>query len=288
MIVLRIQITLQMKRIVLILFTFLGPMSAVCAQCPHNPTITPANLVLCPASSDTLWTQVYDAYQWFRDGQLLLGDTLRYRVVGPVDAGSQFTVRARLNGCDELSPPVLVDGWLFLMPVVQTIGLRDTLCLGRDTLILILRPPYTTSIQWTLNGQPIPGANDDTLLVTSTGDYCVSGAPEICPNFLQTLLGILSYTFIQCGQGTGIAAEGHADDIKVYPNPCRDVLRVDLGHYFERSGLWRILDSGGRSVGGGLMSPGDEGIDVRHLSPGTYMLEVNLPDCVLRRRWVKI
>jgi len=257
------------------------------AQCPHNPTITPTNIMLCPGASDTLWTQVYDAYQWFRDGQILPGDTLRYRVVSTVDAGSQFSVRARLNGCDELAPPVLVDGWLFLLPVVQTVGLRDTLCLGRDTLTLILRPPYTTSIQWTLNGQPIPGANDDTFLVTNTGDYCVSGAPEICPGFVQTLGVILSYTFIQCGQGTGMAHDGILDDITLYPNPCRDMLYIDLGKTYDRAVPWRIFDGAGRNVSRGHIDLG-EGIDIRHLSPGSYFVELNIPNRVSRHRFVKL
>lgn len=275
-----------MKNALLICIAFIGCVQALRAQCPHNPTITPTNLILCPGANDTLRTQAYDAYQWFRDGQILPGDTLQYRVVGSGDAGSQFSVRARLNGCDELSPSVLVDGWLFLLPVVQTIGLRDTLCLGRDTLTLILRPPYTMSIQWTLNGQPIPGANNDTLLVTNTGDYCVSGAPEICPGFVQTLGVILSYSFIQCGQGAGIETDRYNDGIRVYPNPSRERLNVDLGQAYDRAVPWRMFDGGGRIVGGGLLDPG-EGIDVRHLSNGIYGLEVDLPNRVQRRRWVK-
>ena len=275
-----------MKRIAAFLIATIGISPMLRAQCPHNPTVTPTNLVLCPGASDTLRTQVYDAYQWYRDGQLLAGDTLQYRAVSAADAGSQFTVRARLNGCDELSPPVLVDRWLFLLPVVQTVGLRDTLCLGRDTLILILMQPYTTSIQWTRNGQPIPGANDDTLLVTSSGDYCVSGAPEICPNFLQTLGVIMSYTFIQCGQGTNVDPVMDADKLLVFPNPCREMLWVDFSQTSNQLLPWRIWSTGGRLVGGGQVHPG-EGIDVRYLSPGIYMLEVNLLNRVYRRRWVK-
>jgi hypothetical protein len=212
---------------------------------------------------------------------------MRYRVVSTVDAGSQFSVRARLNGCDEHSPTVLVDGWLFLLPVVQTVGLRYPLCLGRDTLTLIFRPPYTTSIQWTLNGQPIPGANDDTLLVTNTGDYCVSGAPEICPGFVQTLGVTLSYTFIQCGQGTGIEEYGHVDDIKLYPNPTRDMLNIDLRQASEWPLPWRIFDGAGRIMNSGHIDLG-EGIDLRNLSNGTYFLELNLPYRVSRHRFVKL
>jgi hypothetical protein len=181
------------------------------AQCAHNPTITPNNLIFCPNSgSDTLWTQPYQAYQWFKDGVLQPGDTLRYRRVTSADAGSMFSVDATLNGCTERSPQVMVDGWVFLLPTVVTVGLQNPLCRG-DTLLLILMAPYKVNIQWTNGGLPIPGANDDTLIVTTDGDYSVSGAPEICPAFVQNLGVVLSYTFLPCG-GTPIAPEPGLSD----------------------------------------------------------------------------
>lgn len=84
------------------------------AQCTHNPTVTPNNLIFCPSGGfDTLWTQNYQGYQWFKDGVLQVGDTLRYRRVTHLDAGSMFSVDATLNGCTERSPQVMVDGWVF-------------------------------------------------------------------------------------------------------------------------------------------------------------------------------
>ncbi|MCE2840841.1 MAG: hypothetical protein LW729_05645 [Bacteroidetes bacterium] len=103
------------------------------AQCPHNPTVTPNNLIFCPnAGSDTLWTQSYQAYQWYKDGVLQPGDTFQYRRVTHLDAGSIFSVDATLNGCTERSPQVPVDGWVFLLPVVATDGLQFPLCVGRN------------------------------------------------------------------------------------------------------------------------------------------------------------
>lgn len=279
-----------MKRIAAFLIATIGISPMLRAQCPHNPTVTPTNVILCPGATDTLRTQVYDAYQWYRDGQLLAGDTLQYRAVSTADAGSQFTVRARLNGCDELSPPVLVDGWMFLLPVVQTVGLRDTLCLGRDTLILVLMQPYTTSIQWTRNGQPIPGANDDTLLVTTTGDYCVSGAPEICPNFLQTLGVIMSYTFVNCGSGVGIGND--EDNIQqtlvLYPNPARDVVHLEIKSTIDEPLTWRIKDLAGRTIENGLVTSQNLKINIEHISPGHYVMEFRGSNQFFIKRWVKV
>jgi len=167
------------------------------AQCAHDPTITPSNLILCPNESDTLWTQAYDSYQWYRGGNPIPGATNQYLVVSYAnDAGYNFTVEATLNSCTEMSPQVLVDGWAFLGPVVMTAGDPGTVdgngvqhnCPG-DTVILVFMQPYDINIQWYDNGSPIAGANDDTLIVTQGGDFTVCGSPSICPNY-NACLGV--------------------------------------------------------------------------------------------------
>lgn len=164
------------------------------AQCPFDPFVTPSNLILCPNTTDTLWTQVYDSYQWYKDGNIIPGATNQYYVVDHfLDGGSYFAVEATDSSCAEMSPQVLVDGWAFLLPFVIQEGDQGWfdgqylhLCNG-DTLILIMGLPYDVNIQWYDGLAPIPGATDDTLLVTTSGSYTVEGAPSICPNFLQQL-----------------------------------------------------------------------------------------------------
>lgn len=176
---------------------------AATAQCAFDPTIAPTGLILCPNESDTLWTQPYDSYQWYRGNTPIPGATNQYLVVDYMnDAGYNFRVEATFNSCTEVSPPVLVDGWAFLPPTVMHAGDPGIIdqwgmhynCPG-DTVLLILLQPYTQSIQWTDNGVPIPGATDDTLVVTQPGHYCVSGAPAICPAFQQQLGVTISLYF---------------------------------------------------------------------------------------------
>lgn len=166
------------------------------AQCPFDPTIQPDPVILCPGAAEVLTTQVYDSYQWYKDGQPIPGAIQQTHAVNSAnDAGSSFTVECTLNGCTEMSPPVLVDGWVFLLPFVMHEGDIEygmgpngelLFCEG-DALLLTLMPPYDTNIQWTNGGVPIPGANSPTLTVTENGVYTVSGAPSICPNFIQQL-----------------------------------------------------------------------------------------------------
>lgn len=163
--------------------------------CPHDPTISPDNLVLCPNSSDTLFTQIGDAYQWYKDGNLIQGATDSFLIVNSfMDSGSSFSVATTLNSCTELSPSVLVDGWLFLPMTVITYGLDNPpLCEG-DTLILEVNQPYTENITWFLNGNVIAGQTNDSLVVTQSGTYSVTGFTSLCPNYSDVSLP-LEYNF---------------------------------------------------------------------------------------------
>ncbi len=163
--------------------------------CPHDPTISPDNLVLCPNSSDTLFTQIGDAYQWYKDGNLIQGASDRFLVVNSfMDSGSSFSVATTLNSCTEVSPSVLVDGWLFLPMTVITYGLDNPpLCEG-DTLILQVNQPYTENITWFLNGNAIAGQTNDSLIVTQSGTYSVTGFTSLCPTYSDVSLP-LEYNF---------------------------------------------------------------------------------------------
>ena len=44
------------------------PFFEVQAQCPFDPTVLPPDLILCPNEQAVLATQVYDSYQWYKDG----------------------------------------------------------------------------------------------------------------------------------------------------------------------------------------------------------------------------
>ena len=175
------------------------PSTWMSAQCPFNPTVL-GDTLLCANESSVLNTQSYDTYQWnFR----YFGSTTTEPIPGAngpslaVDTNlflAYVSLDATLNGCTERSPEVFIDLYAFLPVTVQSSGEfyfvpnsdNFGLCAG-DTIIMALGLPYTTNIQWSRNDVPIPGATNDTLLVTTPGAYRVTAAPAECPNLITAL-----------------------------------------------------------------------------------------------------
>jgi hypothetical protein len=193
-----------MIRLTALLFLFLLiEWSSTLAQCTFTPTVIPSQPILCPNVSDTLWTQEYEAYQWYKNNNAIAGATNQYHVVAQNDILKQFKVAATMEGCTENSASVLVDGWVFLLPYVIQSGDLGTfdpntqsfiLCPG-DTMILEMGQPYIDNVQWFDNGNPISGANNSIYYVTSSGSYTACGAPTVCPDYLDCMLIPIEVTF---------------------------------------------------------------------------------------------
>jgi hypothetical protein len=188
------QKTHAMKNVFTILTGMVLALPAI-SQCPFDPTITQSSVIMCPYTSDTLWTQPADSYQWYRNNNAIAGATNRYFVVScPGNCSDSISVEATLDSCTEMSPKVYIDVWGFLLPyVIQggDPGMMDNYAVhhncAEDTVILVMGLPYDTNIQWFDANGPIPGANNDTLIVTSTITYTVEGSPSICPNLVEPL-----------------------------------------------------------------------------------------------------
>src|SRR5258706_14061592 len=88
------------------------------AQCSFTATITPSSPILCPEGTDTLSTQVYDSYQWYKNGHAIAGATNRTYIVGQDDILYAFKVAATKDGCTDTSKRVIVDGYVFNPPII--------------------------------------------------------------------------------------------------------------------------------------------------------------------------
>ena len=161
--------------------------NSIIIDCPQEPTVLPADLVLCPEQSDTLFTQAADSYQWYRQGLLIPGATDSFLVVSNIAAtGSAFTVQSSFNSCAEFSDAVMVNVLAFSsISMTQSQDPQPPLCEG-ESVILNVGDPFSTNVSWTRNGIIIPGAPEDSLVVINSGIYAVTGHPEECPEYSQT------------------------------------------------------------------------------------------------------
>ncbi|MDX1479952.1 MAG: T9SS type A sorting domain-containing protein [Saprospiraceae bacterium] len=267
-------------------FVILVSMICLChlstGQCDFNPTIE-GETILCPNDTTTLSTQVYDHYQWYKRGfndtvsTPVFGDTSQTIVINSQDdALFYFSVAGTIDTCTELSPEVLIDVWAFLPVVVTSTGDftignygQAMVCIG-DTMYFTLNLPYNTNITWFKNGTAIPDETSPVLPVTSPGLYTVSGAPDICPEYVQSLGLLLEVVFIDCTTSTNDLSDG---DITIYPNPARDILFVQA----ERDDITHVTfyNSLGQMTGSKSLRSGQEGIDISEFERGIYVLEVH-------------
>lgn len=178
-------------------------MNFLSAQCELNIQLEASSTLLCPGDSVTLSVQdTFDSFQWYREGEILEGDTFPVLRMSQYDAGgATFFVMITHEGCTELSEPLFIDGYAFL-PIYVVISGRygfdpieeefvlcdDTQFGGPDTLILTAGLPYDTLFQWYRNGVIMENETGPELVVTEAGVYELSAAPSICPNFVQFTL----------------------------------------------------------------------------------------------------
>jgi PKD repeat protein len=207
--------------------------------CAHTPSIIPLQGQLCPGTTDTLWTQQYDAYQWYDEYyDPLPGATDQYL---PLSSGGRFYVAATLNGCTEYSIPETVlsasifSPW-FISPSGDWVG-TDTACIG-DTVLLEVKfnkPPLAPDslIDWTFNGQPISGYHNDTLLITQPGKYEATVRHSLCPNLYKT--NEITISFISC---PNVVAEVISPSFILAPNPVKETLNVSSAAF--ESGVFTI------------------------------------------------
>jgi hypothetical protein len=147
---------------------------------PATPTISAGGATtFCMGGSVTLTSSASSGNQWAFNGTPLIGAVNQtYTVVG-AGAGS-YTVVATANGCpSNVSSATVVT--INANPATPTIsaGGATTFCTGGS---VTLTSSASSGNQWLLNGSPIGGATNQTLVVTTGGNYTVMSTVNGCPS----------------------------------------------------------------------------------------------------------
>lgn len=148
----------------------------------------------CVGNSLTLSIEdVYDSYQWYSVlyagiDDYELGDAIpgatSDSVTVVVDV-QWVTAEVSLNGCIGYTDPILLDGYAFLDPAVESYN-NNQICEGDSALVNLGFPGTWIEFYWTLDGEIIEDSNNDSLWVTEPGMYVIFASPEVCPDAVYT------------------------------------------------------------------------------------------------------
>lgn len=167
--------------------SYFVPVAINCADLPL-PIIS-GDVILCPNQTSVLSVpDTYNSYQWYKRPYFPSGSTPQaiagatsasYTVTANDDLLYYFSVEVTQDTCVLMASEVLIDQIIGLPPFAQSAGSftidanGNTILCNTDTLLLIM---YSmANPQWYNNGSPIPGATDDTLKVTTAGNYTALG-----------------------------------------------------------------------------------------------------------------
>ncbi|MFT3911080.1 MAG: T9SS type A sorting domain-containing protein [Ferruginibacter sp.] len=136
---------------------------------PATPTITPAGPVTQCGGTVTLTASSPGAWQWNLEGSPIGGANNQTLVVSA--SGNYSVTVTNEFGCSATSAVTSVT--INPLPATPTIsaGGPITFCEGGS---VTLTSSSATNNQWNLNGAPIGGATNSTLVVTASGDYTVT------------------------------------------------------------------------------------------------------------------
>lgn len=195
-----------------------------------------------------------DAYQWYLNGELLVG------AVGPsivVDQSGIYSVLA-INGgnCTNTSNEIDV---LYCDPAIDPIvGLSEA------DVLTVGNYPEGLTVSWWLNGQEIVGETGQTLQINSAGNYTAVVADSFGCTYTSEVftstLGIDELTML---------------DWRVYPNPAKDFVTIEV---FNTQQVTRVelMDLSGRIIVKQAWITGESTalLNVSDLPAGYFLLNV--------------
>lgn len=249
----------------------------------QQPEIT-GDLMLCPNGEGTAYIvndMAYDSYQWYYKYWFLPDD---FQAIDGAD-GPSFTydwytydqallkVVATLGDQTYESNTIQIDSWAFAGLTVATENTPNVtfnpelwvyeLCEGTSFGAQI-NAPYTSNVQWFLNGEPIEGANEPSFSISEAGSYSVSGSPEQCPDFVLESAPMDVVIVTDCELGVEAPA---LDQLRLYPNPVAD--RLYLSEEVDGITLYAITGQKLREVATAMHD-----VRVSDLAPGMYLARV--------------
>ncbi|MBS1544979.1 MAG: T9SS type A sorting domain-containing protein [Bacteroidetes bacterium] len=189
-----------------------------------------------------------------------------------VSAGTS-TIRASQDGNAYYSAATIVDRNFCIDPARPVITVTNP-----SSATPVLNSSASEGNQWYLNGTKLVGGTLQVLTATQSGVYAVSSTIETCTSQLS-----LPYNLTITGDLPLTIVSG-----KIFPNPVKDKLYVDLREMDEAPSRLRILDLTGRTVIEQSVKGGQSiELNVSGHAPGMYLLMVEQDQKLLREKYLK-
>jgi hypothetical protein len=189
-------------------------------------------------------------YQWYYEGNAIPGANTTTLV--PMWSGMYQVAAFNSGGCSSLSAPVLGVVCSNYQP-----GLITT-----PTEIILNNPLPNGINQWFLNGNPIPGATGNSVLITELGSYSII----VTDNFgCEYSSSSISFT---------AGVEQHTSPIwSVYPNPSEHRLNIQVDNSFVIKRI-EITDMTGRLVHTIQNTKVQNNLDINDWPSGIYFVQL--------------
>jgi hypothetical protein len=225
----------------------------VCPTCPqhYQTTVTPPIKNLCPGDTATLCgVASWANYQWST------GETSS--CIHPTSAGVYYITVTNPNGCSAEFGPAIVQSYPNVTVSISVSG-------------NILTAYGGSSYQWYLNGNPIPGATGQQYIATEAGSYVVevtdhhgcsaSSLTEVITGLDEGTNSTVKVQLLDGGSRLQFVTTEPLSATSIYDLTGKLLLDVKL--------------------------PSNNSIDVSSLTPGLYVLAVEVRGSTKFLKWVK-
>ena len=134
------------------------------------------------------------------------------------------------------------------------------------------------------------------VMQTSDGGYCFAGF--VIPVFANGGTGTQDIwllkvdsnfceSAVRCGYGVGIDEKTYVDNgIKVYPNPAKDILHIELVDFNNEPYTIEISNELGQVILSQTVSSNLSTFNVQHLPNGMYFLTLKMKDKTLTKKLI--
>ena len=219
------------------------------------------------------------------------GDTIRAYFARPgyvVTAGDCNDAKASINpgapektcnGIDDNCNGIIDEGKI--LPNISASNGLD-LCVTDSTVLTVTNPLSNSTYQWIKGGSVINGATGISITVKKPGSYKVAAtntksgcvATSLITKVTRACSGIAETSI----ESSNLSLTG-SSIFKVFPNPSKGIITINYKAVSNKDVLLKVFDVTGKAVyvtkEKNVKGTNNFKLDLSHLAPGVYYIEVN-------------